>query len=295
MVHQMIRAGLAHFVAHTNADVAAHGVSEALAQRLALSNCRPLEPDVAPGLDQLTVFVPPPAVDGLLTALAEAGAGAVGDYSECSFVVDGIGRFRPLSGANPAIGEVGVLSRIPEARVSMVLPRSRRSAVLAAMRAQHPYEEVAYELCEQPPHAGSTGTGRIGVLAQPMTLREFTGYVATRLPRTVWGVRAAGPPDQLISTVAVCGGSGAGYAELARQAGADAYLTADLKHHSTIEAVAEQEGISTSPLALVDAAHWATEAPWLDTVAGKLNEEFGDLLKLRVSTLVTDPWTLHMP
>lgn len=291
LLHRMIRAQVAHFVAHTNADVAAGGVSDALAERLALRDCRPLQPDPQPALDQLTVYVPTPDTGRLIGALAEAGAGGIGNYTECAYVVEGTGQFRPQPGADPAEGEIGVLHRGAENRVSMVLPRGRRQAVLAAMRAAHPYEEVAFELTEQPALPSGTGTGRIGLLPEPMTLAEFTDYAGQRLPRTSWGVRAAGRPDQPIRTVAVCGGSGAGYLEDARRAGADAYLTSDLKHHVSSEAVAEAAGLRPE-LALVDAAHWATEAPWLHLVAGRLRERFGQLQVL-VSELVTDPWTLH--
>ncbi|MFL6163159.1 MAG: Nif3-like dinuclear metal center hexameric protein [Jatrophihabitantaceae bacterium] len=291
LLHRLIRAGVAHFVAHTNADVAVGGVSDALAERLALLDCRPLRPDPLPALDQLTVYVPLPDTDRLIGALAEAGAGAIGSYTECAYLVEGVGQFRPQPGADPAEGEIGVLHRGPENRVSMVLPRSLRRSVLAAMRTAHPYEEVAFELSERPALPAGTGTGRLGRLPEPMSLAHFTGYVAQRLPRTSWGVRAAGRPEQLISTVAVCGGAGAGYIDDARRAGADAYLTSDLKHHVSSEAVAEAAGLLPE-LALVDAAHWATEAPWLHLVAARLREEF-DRLEVLVSELVTDPWTLH--
>jgi putative NIF3 family GTP cyclohydrolase 1 type 2 len=130
------------------------------------------------------------------------------------------------------------------------------------------------------------------VLAEPMTLRDFTGHVAARLPGTAWGVRAAGSPEQPVRTVAVCGGSGASYTELARACGADAYLTSDLKHHSTVEAVTERAGGADAPMALVDAAHWATEWPWLPVAADLLRRRFGGV-EVAVSTVVTDPWTVH--
>src|SRR6185312_3628928 len=155
--------------------------------------------------------VPPADCDRLVAALTDAGAGTVGNYDQASFTVSGQGSYRPLPGARPADGEIGVLTRKPELAVSVVLPRHRRAAVLAAMRAAHPYEEVAFELTEQPRLPAGTGTGRVGRLAEPMPLDEFNDYVAQRLPRTSWGVRAAGRPDQPIRTVAVCGGSGAGY------------------------------------------------------------------------------------
>ncbi len=291
LVHAMVRARTAHFVAHTNADVARAGVSAALADRLALRDCRPLRPDPAPALDQLAVYVPAADADRLISALAAAGAGAVGDYTECAYLTEGTGQFRPQPGAHPAVGEVGVLHRGPELRVAMVAPRSRRREVLAAMRSAHPYEEVAFELTEQPSLPADTGTGRIGLLAEPMPLGAFLDYVVQRLPRTAWGVRAAGRPEQPVRQVAVCGGSGGSYAADARSAGADAYLTADLKHHAVAETVAEPAGLLPE-LALLDAAHWATEAPWLQVLAGLLRERFPDLQVL-VSEQVTDPWTLH--
>jgi len=295
LVHRMIRAGVAHFVAHTNADVAASGVSQALADCLGLRSVEPLDPDPAPALDQLTVYVPPADGDRVFAALTGAGAGAVGNYDQASFTVSGQGSYRPLPGADPADGEIGVLTRKPEQAVSVVLPRQRRATVLAAMRAAHPYEEVAFELTEQPRLPAGTGTGRIGTLAEPMTLAAFTRHVAARLPSTVWGVRAAGHPDQRVERVAVCGGSGASYAELARARGAHAYLTSDLKHHGTLEAVTERTEPGAgpdAPMALLDAAHWATEWPWLPVAAERLRQRFAGL-EVAVSTEVTDPWTVH--
>jgi len=290
MVHRMIRDGVAHFAVHTNADIARYGVSEALAETLGLEDLRPLDPDPAAAVDHLAVFVPAAALDALIHALSAAGAGRIGNYDECTFTVEGTGTFRPLDGADPADGEVGVLSRVPEVRLSMELPRGRREAVIAAMRQAHPYEEVAFELTERARLNSDIGTGRVGSLPQPMSLAEFTRHVAQRLPKTEWGVRSSGDPEKPISTVAVCGGSGGSYADRARSAGADVYVTSDLKHHSTLEAVAERPG---APMALVDAAHFATEAPWLAKAAGLLADRFGDSVTIDVSALVTDPWTLH--
>jgi len=294
MVHQMISRGIAHFAAHTNADVAERGVSSALAERLNLIGVGPLDPDAVAPIDQLSVFVPEPDLDRLISALSDAGAGTLGHYDQCTFVVAGSGTFRPLPGANPSVGEIGVVNRVVEVRLSMALPRHRREAVIAAMRAAHPYEQVAFELTEQARLNARTGTGRIGELPEPMTLRTFLDYAAARLPPTVWGLRAAGDPGRAVQRVAVCGGSGAEYADLARSAGADTYLTSDLKHHSTLEAVSERQSAGAPPvMALVDVAHWATEAPWLSVVAAMLRSRFGPGLDVRISQIVTDPWTLH--
>jgi dinuclear metal center YbgI/SA1388 family protein len=292
LVHRMIRDGIAHFVAHTNADVARPGVSDALAGRFGLLDLRPIQPHTEPALDKLVVFVPAAATDAVIDALSAAGAGRLGDYERCAWQSSGEGTFRPLPGAEPAVGRVGEQERVPETRVEMVVPQRRRAEVVAALRAAHPYEEPAFDLLAMAPVPSRRGTGRVGELPEPVRFEEFVAQVAAVLPATAWGVRGAGDPRRAISTVAVCGGSGGSLAEAARSAGADVLVTADLKHHPAVEAVTERGG---DGMALVDAAHWATEAPWLDAVAAALGTRFGTTVDVRVSRQVTDPWTLHVP
>lgn len=292
LIHRMIRGGLAHLVAHTNADVADPGVSDALAARLGLTSLRPLQPQDGDALDKLVVFVPVEHTERLVDALAAAGAGRIGDYERCAWTTDGVGTFRPLSGASPSVGVVGRVEAVPETRVEMVVPTQLRRGVVEALRAAHPYEEPAFDLLAQASLPSRRGTGRIGELPTPVPLRAFTAHAATRLPATAWGLRAAGDPHRPVRTVAVCGGSGGSLAEQARRVGADVLLTADLKHHPAVEEVSER---GADGIALVDAAHWATEAPWLDEVAARLREHFGAELEVRVSRVVTDPWTLHEP
>ncbi|MFE6777887.1 Nif3-like dinuclear metal center hexameric protein [Streptomyces sp. NPDC057702] len=138
--------------------------------------------------------------------------------------------------------------------------------------------------------AGRRGLGRICALDAPLTLAAFGERVAARLPRTAQGVRVAGDPERLIRTVAVCGGSGDSLFDAVRAAGVDAYVTADLRHHPASEA--REHG----PLALVDAAHWATEWPWIEQAAAQL-DEISDRnawgLRTHISRTVTDPWTAH--
>ncbi|MEV0717320.1 Nif3-like dinuclear metal center hexameric protein [Asanoa sp. NPDC050611] len=129
------------------------------------------------------------------------------------------------------------------------------------------------------------GVGRIGRLPVPRPLSALTAQAAAVLPRTAWGVRAAGDPDRVIESVAVCGGAGDSFLAAAAAAGVDAYLTADLRHHPASEAVA-----GGGP-ALLDAAHWATERPWLDDLAAQLRATLE--VDVLVSDLDTDPWTLH--
>jgi dinuclear metal center YbgI/SA1388 family protein len=292
LVHRMIRAGVAHYVAHTNADVARPGVSDALAGLFGFADVRLLDAQPEESLHKLVAFIPRADAEALVDALAAAGAGRLGDYDRCAWTTDGTGTFRPLAGADPTIGTVGEIEQVAEARIEMIVPARLRGEVVAALRAVHPYEEPAFDLLQMAPVPGRRGTGRIGELAAPMTLAEFAARAAAVLPATAWGVRVAGDLQRSVRTVAVCGGSGAPYIEDARRAGADVFLTADLKHHQVVEAVTER---GSAGLALVDAAHWATEAPWLEALAGALRERFGTTVDVRVSRQVTDPWTSHVP
>jgi putative NIF3 family GTP cyclohydrolase 1 type 2 len=183
LVHRLVRGGAALFTAHTNADAADPGVSDALAAAIGLTVHGPLVPEPAPPLDKIVTFVPVgPAITAVHDALAAAGAGAIGDYSHCSFATAGTGQFKPLPGAHPAIGEVGRLERVAETRLEMVLPRPRRAAVVAALRAAHPYEEPAFDVLELAPLPSPVGLGRIGELPGPEPLRAFTARVSAGLP-----------------------------------------------------------------------------------------------------------------
>lgn len=137
-----------------------------------------------------------------------------------------------------------------------------------------------------PAAGGGRGLGRTGRLPEPVPLAELVKRVAKALPATVSGVRAAGDPLRMISTMAVAGGSGADALDAAAQSGVDAYLTADLKHHYASEA------LGTGRPALIEAAHFATERPFIDVLAADLRSALG--IETMVSDLVTDPWTLHM-
>ena len=283
VVHRLVTAGIGLYVAHTNADVASPGVSDALGAALGLEELRPLQPQLAEAQDKVVAFVPPGDVDRVLDAMSEAGAGEIGAYSRCAFLADGSGTFRAGPDASPTVGRPGEVTTTAEVRVEMVAPRRRRGAVLRALLDAHPYEEPAWDVLELAVLPGGRGLGRVGTLETPITLADFTALAAASLPRTAWGVRSAGDPRRLVRTVAVCGGSGGELAEAAARAGADVLLTSDLKHHHTSETV-EDGGV-----ALVDAAHWATEWPWLQAVAAELATTVGTT----VSTTVTDPWTVH--
>lgn len=289
VVHDLIKHGIALHTCHTNADSPVLGVSESMAGAIGLQSIRPLAADPAEPLDKWVVFVPAADADSVAAAMHQAGAGRLGDYDSAQFQSTGTGSFRPLPGASPAIGEVGRVEHVPETRIEMIADRRLREAVRAAMLAAHPYEEAAHDVLELAARSSDRGHGRIGELPAAMTLAEFAEHVTACLPSHHSATRVAGDPQRMISTVGLCGGSGDFLLPVADAAGADVYVTSDLKHHPVSEHL-ERAGAC----AVVDVPHWAAEATWLPVAAAAFSARVQGV-DVRVSDLVTDPWTAHVP
>jgi dinuclear metal center YbgI/SA1388 family protein len=290
VVHTLLASGCGLLTAHTNADSPTGGVSEAMAFALGLRDVVPLQPDVSRPREKLVVFVPHGHAEAVRQAITQAGAGAIGDYDACTFTSSGEGRFRPLPGARPAIGRVGDLETVDEVRIEAVVEASRRPVVVDAMLEAHPYEVPAYDVIPLVALDDQTrGSGRIGRLAEAMSLEEFAAQVGQSLPPTAHGIRVAGDPGMTVETVALCGGSGDFLLDRARAEEVDAYVTSDLRHHPASE-LREHQGAP----ALVDVTHWAAEWTWLPVLRGRLAAELGDTVAVHVSTINTDPWTFRV-
>ena len=286
-LHTLTAGGCALLTAHTNADQAESGVSESLALTLGLRELSPIRSAASGAREKIVVFAPVESADALRAALADAGAGRLGDYDSCSWSTTGEGRFRPLDGASPAIGQVGELEVVEEVRVEVVVPRGRRTAVVRALLAAHPYEEPAFDVVPlADPGLAQTGTGRIGTVDET-TLGAFAARVAEALPVTAHGVRVAGESDRPVRRVAVCGGAGDFLLDELVGSDIDVFVTSDLRHHRA------GEFLEHGGAALVDVAHWAAEWTWLPVVEGRLRQTLGDRVETRVSTQCTDPWTFR--
>jgi dinuclear metal center YbgI/SA1388 family protein len=289
VVHDLIANGIALHTCHTNADSPPFGVSESMALALGLVDVHPLEPHPAAPVDTWIVFVPRDAADAVAAAMHAAGAGAIGSYDSAQFQTEGTGSFRPLEGSTPAIGDIGVVEHVAEIRIEMVALRRIREAVRAALLDAHPYEEVAYDVFEPAAKDSDRGSGRVGKLSAPMSLQDFAQHVTECLPSHGSVTRVAGDPARQVSSVALCGGSGDFLLATASAVGADVYVTSDLRHHPVSEHL-EKPGAC----AVVDVPHWAAEWTWLPVVAAALTQQCPDV-EVRVSTVVTDPWTSYVP
>ncbi len=248
--------GVAHYCAHTNLDIAPGGVNDVLAAALGLTAVEPLADLRQAEYCKVVVYVPAGYEDRVRDAMCGAGAGCVGAYSRCTFQARGTGTFLPGAGTSPFLGEAGRLEYADEYRLETIVPRDALPAVLAAMRAAHPYEEAACDVFRLDP-AGCAwsgavrGIGRIGDLPRPLPLEAFLELVGERLGCAHLAYHAATDAPRL-RRVALCGGSGASYLQEAKRAGADVYLTGDVKYHDA--QTARQLGLT-----LVDAGHFATE------------------------------------
>ncbi|WP_342511312.1 Nif3-like dinuclear metal center hexameric protein [Sporosarcina sp. FSL K6-1522] len=246
MIEKCIKKDIAVYAAHTNLDVARGGVNDMLAAKLGLVDTEILESTYSEPLYKLSIFSPVTHAEAIRQALVQAGAGAIGEYTGCSFSSVGTGRFTPGADANPYIGESGTGEVVEEEKIEVVLPGSLRNQVLKAMLASHPYEEPAYDVVLLDQQADEYGLGRVGKLAEKTTLTAFAAYV-----KNVFGVpalRFVGHPDTPIRKVAVLGGDGNKYIGAAKRRGADVLVTGDLYYHVAHDAQA-------MGLAVIDPGH----------------------------------------
>jgi len=177
VLYKAIKNDLVIYSAHTNLDVAFGGVNDVLAGALKLENVSVLKPTVNEDLKKVVIYTPKGYEDAVRNALFQAGAGHIGNYSHCSFNVQGYGTFKPLEGTQPFIGNIGNMEKADEIRIETVVPASIVNKVINAMFKVHPYEEVAYDVYPLDNKKLELGLGRIGTLKNEMSLREFSSYV----------------------------------------------------------------------------------------------------------------------
>ena len=291
VVQTLIRAGCALYTAHTNADVARPGVSDALADALGVVDGEPIESAAGDDLDKIVVFVPGDSRARVLDAMADAGAGSIGDYDRCAWWGEGTGTFRPgWTQRRRSAGWAGSRrSQRPDWRWWRPEVGALRSSPPCARRIRTRSRRSTWSRWPCPPtggwaaSAGSDRPLRWRILPRRWLRRCQRQPPASGLP-VILSERCNGSP--------CCGGTGGSLAGAAARAGADVLVTADGRHHYVLDAVAE------TGIALIDVAHWASEWPWLEHAAARLGDGLraqGRTVATAVSGQVTDPWRLHLP
>ena len=282
-IYDLIQAGIGVFSLHTALDAAAGGINDALAEILPLDDPRPIGDYVenpAGPLYKITTFVPEAAVNAVAGALYAAGAGAIGHYSHCGFMTEGVGTFLPLEGANPAIGQQGKLERVSEIRLETVVAADKVAAVIAALRKAHPYETPAFDVFRHCDIENRRGLGRMGSLKKTTSVDEIVRNI-----KKITGAKAIGligPAKRSVRTAAVCAGSCSKLIESVIAAGCDLYLTGELKHH---QAIAAQE----AGLTCICLSHTVSERFALKNLAKALKNRLKNVT-IRLSQKDADPF-----
>lgn len=249
-LYKLIKKDISLYVAHTNFDITSGGINDILAQKLGLKEIQPLQITSIDSLKKLVVFVPKGHEDRIRTALASAGAGWIGNYSHCTFQVEGTGTFMPLKGSEPFIGEIGRLEKVEEYRLETIVHESKLNKAVRAIISSHPYEEVAYDVYSLDNEGRPFGLGRVGRLPHKVTLKELIEMVKNVMEVDI--VKVAGNLRTEVDKVAICGGSGASAIHQAHFKGSQVLITGDVKYHQAQEAV----GLG---LSIIDIGHWESE------------------------------------
>ncbi|MGI9527470.1 MAG: Nif3-like dinuclear metal center hexameric protein [Weeksellaceae bacterium] len=277
LVVKAIQNNIAIYAIHTNLDAQLDGVNGMIAERLGLEDCKILIPKVE-DLFKLIFFVPRNDAEKVKDAIFKTGAGKIGNYAECSFNTDGIGTFKPIKGANPTLGELDQRHEEPETKVEILIQQKEVYAALTAMKSAHPYEEVAYDLIPLKNKNQTKGMGQIGRLKEPMKEGHFLNHVKFLLNTQC--VRHSSYTHKNIETVAILGGSGAFAINEAIAAGADAFVTADLKYHDFF--------LAENQILLCDTGHFESEQYTKTLITRYLSEIFPNFAVL-ISEINTNP------
>ncbi|OFW68961.1 MAG: Nif3-like dinuclear metal center hexameric protein [Actinobacteria bacterium RBG_19FT_COMBO_54_7] len=284
ILQEAIRSGIAIFAAHTNLDASPIGVNAVLAEIFGLENQEPLERLPGSEVFKLVTFLPAEHLAKVSAALFQSGAGVIGDYTGCSFRVEGTGTFTPGSRSHPVYGEAGKPNDVPEVRLEVVAEEHVLNDAIQALVSAHPYEEPAYDV--YPLVLGtSAGMGRVGDLPEAVNLGELVRGCSKKLGNRA--VRFTGDSGRMIGRVALCSGSGAKLASKALQSGAQALITGDVGYHESMNAAA-------MGLAIIDAGHYHTERPVIARLASLLAEkaeQAGLEIEVNASGLDTSPWS----
>lgn len=280
---ELIKNEINVYSAHTNLDFAVPGINEYLAEKLGLKDIRALKTYKSEKMYKLAVFVPEKETDVVREAMGRAGAGWIGNYSDCFFITGGTGTFKPLEGTNPYIGERGRLERVAENRIETIVPASRLEAVIKAMLEVHPYEEVAYDIYPLEVEGKAYGMGRLGFLPAPLDIEEFIAIVKDKLD--IKNLRLIGNTGKKVEIVAVfCGSFDDDITETVKKK-AEILITGDVKYHTAVE-------LSEEGLCVIDAGHFNTERIILPRIAEFIQKSFPGVT-VNISTMEEDPFKYY--
>ncbi|MFV5689019.1 Nif3-like dinuclear metal center hexameric protein [Flavobacterium sp. ZT3R25] len=247
-VIKAIKNDIAIYAVHTALDNHQEGVNKIFCDALGLINTKILIPKQN-YIRKLVTYTIPENAEEVRNALFDAGAGTIGNYENCSFNSKGIGTYMGNEHSNPQVGERFEFVQGDEIKIEVTFEKHLENKILKALFKSHAYEEVAYEIYDLQNQHQNIGLGMIGELKSPMKEKEFLLFAKVKMQSD--GIRHSNFLGKEIKKVAVLGGAGSFAIKNAIQAGADAFLTADLKYHQFYEA--------ENKLLLADIGHFESE------------------------------------
>lgn len=280
VVWPLARAGIAVYSPHTSFDNCSGGINDILCRRLGLVRTEPLRPRTASKQFKLVVFVPDSDLAKLSDAVFAAGAGVIGQYEQCSYRLAGKGTFFGTDSTNPVVGQKGRREDVDEWRLEVVVSESKLTAVVQAMRSAHSYEEPAFDVYPLHPATGG-GEGRIGELEKPATLVELAAKAKAAL--NAGFLQVVGDGAKPVRRVAVACGAAGEFLPDAIRAGAEVFLTGELRFHDALTA-------RTAGLGVLSPGHYATERPGIEELAAKLAKDW-PALTVWASRAERDPFS----
>ncbi len=277
VVIKAIQHNIAIYSMHTALDNNQEGVNAKICDVLGLINTKILIPQKNT-IKKLTTYAPLNAVEHIKNTLFKAGAGSIGNYSNCSFTTEGIGSFKANENANPVLGEIGKNHHEKEAQIHITYSKSKEEKVLNALFKNHPYEEVAYEITTLENKNQNIGMGMVGELKEPTTEKSFLNFVKKQMGAD--GIRHSKFLDQNISKVAVLGGSGAFAISAAKNSGAQIFITSDIKYHDFYQA--------ENKIVIADIGHYETEQFTKNLLVDYLTKKIPNFA-IHLSESITNP------
>jgi dinuclear metal center YbgI/SA1388 family protein len=277
VVLKAIKNNIALYAIHTNLDHVKHGVNGVICERLGLKNVKILSPK-GDLLKKLVTFCPTDFAPRVREALLAAGAGNIGNYSDCSFSINGTGTFKAGEDTDPYVGEQGILHQEDEARIEVVFLAQQQRKIILALLENHPYEEVAYDIYALENTLDNVGAGMVGWLEEPLDGLAFLNLVKYKMDATV--IRHTDLLPKKIKKVAVCGGSGSFLLQQAIASGADAFVTSDFKYHEFFDA--------DHKIVIADIGHFETEQFTSGLLVDIIQEKFPNFA-IRLTEHNTNP------
>jgi dinuclear metal center YbgI/SA1388 family protein len=272
-----IKNDIAIYAMHTNLDNVPHGVNFKIAEKLGLLDTKILSPKTEI-LEKLVVFTPKSHSEIVLNSLFEAGAGKIGNYSECSFNSEGKGSFKAAENTSPFVGKTGERHHEEEVRMEVILPVEKRSKILKALFQTHPYEEIAYDLYPLKNEYKQVGSGVIGYLTEEKDSVEFLKSLKNIFNTAC--IRHTRIHKSKIKKIAVCGGAGSFLLKDALRENADILITADYKYHQFFDA--------ENRIIITDIGHFESEQFTSELLLDILKEKFSTFA-VRLSETKTNP------